>query len=84
MQAIANEAEVNDVLSMLDGESSESAHTESASAATGRAFGEDEGACNPDGVCCKRTHRAVYSAVSAKGKRRKRKLRHSSGLEMGG
>jgi hypothetical protein len=83
MQAIANEAEVNDVLSMLAGESSESAHAESASAAIRHAFGGDEGACSPDGVCRKRTHRAVYSVVSTKGKRRKRKLWHSSGLELG-
>jgi hypothetical protein len=50
MQVIANEAEVNVVLSMLVGESSESAHTELVRAATGRAFGEDEGACSPSGV----------------------------------
>jgi hypothetical protein len=83
MQAIANEAKVNVVLSMLAGESFESIHTESASAATGRAFDRDEGACSPGGVHCKRTRRAVYSAMSAEGKRRKRKLQHSSGFELG-
>jgi hypothetical protein len=83
MQAIANEAKVNDVLSMLASESSESAHAESASAATRCAFDGDEGACSPDGVRRKRTHRAVYSVVSTKGKIRKRKLQHSSGLELG-
>jgi hypothetical protein len=55
MQATADEAEVNTVLSMLAGESSESARIESASAVAGRAFGEDEGACTPGGSCHKRS-----------------------------
>jgi hypothetical protein len=42
MQATADEAEVNAVLSMLAGESFESTHIESASTAAGRAFGGDE------------------------------------------
>jgi hypothetical protein len=83
MQVIANEAEVNVVLNMLASESSESAHTESTSAAAGCAFSGDEGACSPDGVRCKRTCRAGYPVVSADGKKRKIKLRRSSGLELG-
>jgi hypothetical protein len=83
MQTIVDDAEVNVVLSMLAGELSESARTESASATAGRAFGRDEGACSPGGVHPKRTCRASYPAVSAKGKKRKRKLRRSSSLEMG-
>jgi hypothetical protein len=50
MQEISNEAEVNVVLSMLAGKSFESARTESASAAAGCAFSEDEVACCLDGV----------------------------------
>jgi hypothetical protein len=83
MQAIANEGEVNVVLIMLAGESSESTRTESVSAAVGRAFGGDEGACSPGGVHRKRTCRAGYPATSAEGKKRKRKLWRSSGLELG-
>jgi hypothetical protein len=84
MQAIVDEAEVNDVLSMLADESFVSARTESPSAAAGRAFGGEEGACSPGGVCHKRTRRAGYPAMSAETKKRKRKLRHSSGLEVEG
>jgi hypothetical protein len=53
MQETTDEAEVNVVLSMLAGESSESACTESASAAAGRAFDGDEGVCSPRGACHK-------------------------------
>jgi hypothetical protein len=83
MQATANEAEVNAVLSMLAGELSKSTHTESASAAAGCAIGGDEKACSPIGAHCKRSCRMSYLAVSVEGKKRKRKLRRSSGLELG-
>jgi hypothetical protein len=55
MQETTDEAEVNAVLSMLAGESSESARTESTSAAAGRAFSGDEGACSPGGARRKRS-----------------------------
>jgi|UniRef100_A0A804LZ13 hypothetical protein len=83
MQATADEAEMNAVLRMLAGKSSKSAHTESASVAAGRAFGGDEGACSPGGARRKRLCRTCYLAVSAEGKKRKRRLRRSSGLELG-
>jgi hypothetical protein len=83
MQAIADEAEVNIVLGMLAGESSESARIESASATAGRAFGGEEGACSPRGVRRKRSCRTGHPAVSAEGKKRKRKLRSSFGFELG-
>jgi hypothetical protein len=82
-QAIADEAEVNAVLSMLDGESSESTCTRSTSIAAGHAFSEDEGACSPGSVHRKRLCRTGYPAMSAEGKKRKRKLRRSSGFELG-
>jgi hypothetical protein len=84
MQAIANEAEVNVVLSMLASKSPEYAHTESAGAATRRAFSGDEGACSLNGVHRKRTRRAIYSTVSAEVKRRKRKLQPLSWFGAGG
>jgi hypothetical protein len=83
MQAIADEAEVNVVLGMLAGESFESARTELANATAGRAFGGEEGACSPGGVRHKRSCRTGHPVVSAEGKKRKRKLRSSSGFELG-
>ena len=50
MQTTAGEAEVNLVLNMLAGKSSDSARTESTSTAAGHVFGEDEGACSPRSV----------------------------------
>jgi hypothetical protein len=50
MQATADEAEVNAVLSMLAGELSDSTRTESVSAATRHGLSEDEGAHNPGSV----------------------------------
>jgi hypothetical protein len=82
MQEIADEAKVNVILSMLADKSSGSAHTESASATAEHAFGGEEGACSPDGVRRKRTRRAGYPTVSIETKKRKRKLRHLSGLEL--
>jgi hypothetical protein len=83
MQTIADEAEVNAVLNMLASESSESARTELVSAATGCVFSEDEGACSPRGARCKRLCRSSHPVVSTEGKKRKRRLWHSSGLELG-
>jgi hypothetical protein len=68
-------------LSMLVGESFDSAHSESASAAAGHVLGEDEGAYSPGSVHHKRLRRMSHLATSAEGK--KRKKRHSSGLELG-
>jgi hypothetical protein len=45
---------LNDVPSMLAGESSDSVHTESASVAAGHALGEDEGVHSPGSVRRKR------------------------------
>jgi hypothetical protein len=83
MQKTADETEVNVVLSMLAGESSESTRTESVSAAAGPVSGEDEGACYPGGVRRKWLCRTGHPAVSAEGEKRKRRLWHSSGLELG-
>jgi hypothetical protein len=82
MQTIADEAEANVVLSMLAGESSESIHAESVSAATGRVFSGEERVCSPGSARRKRTRRAGSPFVSTGMKRRKRKLWHSSGLEL--
>jgi hypothetical protein len=83
MQMTTDEAEIKVVLSMLAGESSKSAHTELTSAAAGRVFGEDEGAGCPEGVRHKQLCRTGHLAVSAEGKKRKRRLRRPSSLELG-
>jgi hypothetical protein len=82
MPTTTDEAEVNTILNMLAGESSKSACTKSVSAATGRVFGEDEGACSPGVARRKRLCRTGHPAMSTKGKKRKRRLRRSSGLEL--
>ena len=53
MQTTTDDAEVNVVLSMLAGESSDSARTESVSAATRHGLGKDEGVQSPRSVHCK-------------------------------
>jgi hypothetical protein len=53
MPTTADEAEVNDVLSMLAGESFNSTRTESVTAAIGYGLGEDEGVRSPRSVCRK-------------------------------
>jgi hypothetical protein len=82
MQTTADEAEIKVILSMLAGESSESTRTELVSAAARHVFGEDEGACIPGGVRRKRLCRTGHPAVSTEGKKRKRRLQRSSGLEL--
>jgi hypothetical protein len=50
MPTSADEAEVNTVLSMLAGEPSDSARTESMNVAIGQELGEDEGVQSPESV----------------------------------
>jgi hypothetical protein len=72
MQTTADEAEVNVVLNMLLGESSEFARTKSVSATTSHVFGEDEGACSPGVACGKRLCRMGHLVVSTEGKKKKK------------
>jgi hypothetical protein len=82
MPTTADEAEVNTVLSMLAGESSDSTRTESVTTTAGHGSGEDEGVQSPGSVRRKRLRRASHPASLAEGKRRKKRLRWSSGLEL--
>jgi hypothetical protein len=50
MQTTADEDEVNAVLSMMAGESCDSARTESVTAVTGHVLGEDKGIQSPRSV----------------------------------
>jgi hypothetical protein len=83
MQMTADEAKGNVVLSMLAGESSDSTRIELASAVAGHVLGEDEGAHSPGSVRRKRLHRIGHLVAPAEGKKRKKKLWRSSGLELG-
>jgi hypothetical protein len=82
MQPIADEAKANIVLDMLTSESSESARAKSMGAAIGRVFDGEERVCSPGSAHCKRTCRVGSPVVSTETTRRKRKLRHSSGLKL--
>jgi hypothetical protein len=81
MLTSADEAEVNIFLSMLAGESSDSAHTESMIVAIGHGLGEDEGVHSPGSVRHKRSRWTIHPVVPAEGKKRKKRLWRSSGLE---
>jgi hypothetical protein len=82
MPTTADETEVNDVLCMLAGESPDSTHTESVTVATGHGLGEDEGVQSPESVRRKRPRRMSHVVAPAEGKKRKKRLRRSSGLEL--
>jgi hypothetical protein len=72
MQTTADEAEVNAVLSMLAGELSDSARTESVSTAAGHVLDEDEGTHSPRSVRHKRLRQTSHLPAPAEGKKRKR------------
>jgi hypothetical protein len=82
MPTSADEAEVNVVLCMLVGESSNSTHTESMTVATAHGLGEDEGVQSPGSVRRKRSCQTSHLVVPAEGKKRRKRLRRSSGLEL--
>jgi hypothetical protein len=77
----ADEAKVNVVLSLLAGDLSDSTRTESMTVAIGHGLGEDEGVHSPGNVHHKRSRRTIHPAVPTEGKKRKKTLRWSSGLE---
>jgi hypothetical protein len=80
MPTSADEAEVNVVLNMLVGDSSDSARTDSMTVATGHDLGEDEGVQSPGSVRHKRSRRTSHPVAPA-GKKRKKILWRSWGLE---
>jgi hypothetical protein len=82
MQSVADDAEVNVVLNVLAGESSRSARADSVDAIIERVCDGEKRICSPGSARCKWTHRVSSPAMSIGTKRRKRKLRHSSGLEL--
>jgi hypothetical protein len=81
MPTSTDDVEMNDVLSMLAGESSDSAYTESMAVAIGQDLGEDEGIRKPEGACRKRSCRVNHPTVPDEGRKNKRRLQQLSCLE---
>jgi hypothetical protein len=81
MPSSTDEAEMNVVLSMLDGESSDSAHTESMVVVIGQNLGEDEEIQKPEGTCRKRSRRMDHTVAPGEEKKRKKRLWRLSCLE---
>ena len=82
MQSVADDAETNIVLSALAGESSGSILAKSTDAVLGLLCDGEKIICSLGSACRKRTRGVSSSAVSTEAKRRRRKLRCSSGLEL--
>jgi hypothetical protein len=72
MPTSADDGEMNAVLSMLAGESSDSAHTEPMVVAIGQDLGEDEEIRKPEGAHRKRSHRVNHPAAPVEEKKKKR------------
>jgi hypothetical protein len=81
MPTSTDEAEVNDVLSMLAGESSEFTCTESMAIAIGQDLGEDKGVQSPESVRRKRSRWTSNPVAPNEEKKRKKRLRRLSCLE---
>jgi hypothetical protein len=81
MPTSTDDAEMNAVLSMLAGESSDSARTEPMEVAIVQNLGEDEEIRKPKGAHCKRSHRANHPIVPDEEEKKKKQLRRLSCLE---
>jgi hypothetical protein len=82
MQSVADDVEVNIVLNVLVGESSGSTRAESTDAVIECVCDGEKRICSPGSARHKRACRVSSSAMSTETKRRKRKLRRSSDLEL--
>jgi hypothetical protein len=81
MSSSTDDAEMNDVLSLLARESSDSVCFEPTTVAIEQDFGEDEEIQKPEGACHKRSRRVNHPAAPSKEKKKKRRLRRLSCLE---
>jgi hypothetical protein len=81
MPTSTDEAEMNDDLSMLARESSDSARTELMVVGIGQNLGEDEEIQKPKGARRKRSHRTNHPTMPDEEKKRKKRLRRLSCLE---
>jgi hypothetical protein len=81
MPASIDDAEIDAVLSLLAGESSDSAHTESMVITIRQEFGEEVETRKPEGACPKRPCRVSRPTALVEQKRKKRRLRRLSCLD---
>lgn len=81
MPTSADNAEMNDVFSMLAGELSDSACTELMVVAIGQDLGEDKEIRKPEGAHRKRSRRVNHAAAPIEEEKKKRRLQRLSCLE---
>jgi hypothetical protein len=83
MPASTDDVEIDAVLSLLAGESSDSTHTEPMAITTGQELGEEVETRRPEGARPKRPRRVSRPTAPAKEKRKKRRLQQLSCLDQG-
>jgi hypothetical protein len=83
MPASTDDAEIDAVLSLLAGESSDSTYAEPMAITTGQEPGEEVETRKPKGARPKRSHRVSLSTAPVEEKRKKRWLRRLSCLDQG-
>jgi hypothetical protein len=81
MPASTDDAEIDVVLSLLAGESSDSTHTEPMAITTRQEFGEEVETQKPEGARPKHPHRVNRPTAPVEEKRKKRRLRRLSCLD---
>jgi hypothetical protein len=83
MPASTDDAEIDDVLSLLVGESSDSTHAEPMVITAGQELGEEVETRKPEGARPKRPRRVSRPTAPVEEKRKKRRLRRLSCLDQG-
>jgi hypothetical protein len=83
MPASTDDAEIDVVLSMLAGESSDSNHAELMAITVGQGLGEEVETRKPEGARPKRPHRVSRPTAPAEEKKKKKRLRRLSCLDQG-
>jgi hypothetical protein len=83
MLASTDDAEIDDVLSLLAGESSDSTHAEPMAITAGQELGEEVETRKPKGARPKRSCRVSRPTAPVEKKRKKRRLRRLSCLDQG-
>jgi hypothetical protein len=83
MSASTDDAEIDVVLSLLAGESSDSTHTEPMAIIAGQELGEEVESQKPEGARPKRPRRVSRPTAPVEEKRKKRQLRRLSCLDQG-
>jgi hypothetical protein len=81
MLASTDDAEIDAVLSLLAGESSDSTHTEPMAITAGQELGEEVETRRPEGACPKRPRRVSHPTAPIEEKRKKRRLQRLSCLD---